>query len=115
MNKQIKITITRDDFFQLLLERGFHIPDSVAIRGGEESWASDIDFPIVLRWEEVYHVPFRLDFRFPLAKMTELSNVPPTNNGHRKIPAIRKVREWTGWSLKECKDWVEHHMPGFQA
>ena len=51
-NKQILISVTRAEFLQLLAEKGLNVPAHTPIRGGQEDWACDIDFPITIKWEE---------------------------------------------------------------
>jgi ribosomal protein L7/L12 len=113
MHKQIKITISREDFFQMLAEKGVDVPKGVAIRGGAEDWATEVDFPIVLRWEETEKPQYRLDFRFPKMQDGVIRDI--ASQPGNKIAAIKKVREYTGWGLKEAKDWVEHNFPQMNA
>lgn len=108
MHKQIKITIGREDFFRMLAEKGVEVPPYVAIRGGDQDWSTEIDFPIVLQWEETEKPRFHISFRFPKTQEAAIREVAVPGG---KIAAIKLVREYTGWGLKESKDWVEYHFP----
>lgn len=108
MHKQSKITISREEFLELLAEKGLDIPNGVAIRGGTESWASEVDFPIVIQWEEVAKPRFSTSFRFPSLRDAEIRSL---TNANKKIEAIKLVRSLTGWGLKEAKDWVDLNCP----
>lgn len=110
MHKQTTITITREDFFQMLAEKGMKVPNTqyLTVLGGDKDYSTSIDFPIIIKWEEKASVPYTRNHKFPKFQDLEICNLAVPGN---KIPVIKKVREYTGWSLYEAKEWAEWNFP----
>jgi ribosomal protein L7/L12 len=99
MNIQHKIEISRYDFFQILNHRGINVPaDSAVVSMAEDG------FPIEVSWVAPAGIQFAIGYRFERAKQDVLESLI---KNEMKIQAIKLIREWTGWGLKESKEWTD--------
>lgn len=105
MKQQHKITIDRQDIVDFLASKGIQLPDQTYIGGS-------VQFPIVFEWEvnsdrlliKPRVVPYDLHHQPTIDEDRILSSMRVRQY---KIEAIKAVRGWYGWGLKEGKEWVE--------
>lgn len=118
MQKQIKITITREDFVAMLAEKGIELPMEQTVEIREDGEYGKIEFPLTVQWDESTYPKFNLNYALPTAQHQAIydayygSSERITNIGVGKIPAIKVLRGFTMWGLKEAKEWVEYNFPG---
>jgi hypothetical protein len=53
MQKQTIITISREDLFKLLAEKGYAVPSTAIVINGPQDCTSNVEFPIVVSWATV--------------------------------------------------------------
>jgi hypothetical protein len=105
MEKTTRVVISHEDFLSFLAKEGVNVPNKVKI---QTHCGQDLRymFPIVIEWNESKYPEYKLDYRFNTRQEDEIRQAVAEG----KIPAIKKVREFSNWGLLEAKHWVEHRF-----
>lgn len=107
MRKQTSIILNRSELEGILFGMGVALGPDWEVEGLEDGGIS-------IFWGETIFPTNPLKFPFSLsAKLPQglTDQIRSFCQNSEKIKAIKEVRSFTGWGLRESKDWVDENFP----